>query len=363
MLFMNISRSWTNIALSTSALWTSIEIEYPEPPLVKSENLFDAWLKRAGTRTTSVFSLHGRVPKVVAVLVNQHAPSMRNLQLRLSSGRRIQPMMGSFESLQTLIIAQDIRDGMHTSQFASDASGCIELLRAAPNLMECNFEGVYFEVDNVDICAPTHTSLRHLRLGGPRGRNASSASILHHFTLPALQSLSVSHFNIPLSTAVSFLSRSSSPLKSLSMSTTPAGPEISISSFFRLVPGLTDLDITIWYSYVELHLLLSEVLSTDPDILPNLRNLTVRGDSWRSAQYGNLVSLLAACRTPSAHHVQLQSFQIVWNSPSLVNFVGRKIIEALRRLAADGMDIHMGDEHTNFLSQRWESLDSTYCRT
>ncbi|KAJ6529196.1 hypothetical protein DFH09DRAFT_1412421 [Mycena vulgaris] len=78
MVFLKLWHSWSNNALSTSALWTSIQIEFPRAP--GFEHLFDAWLKRAGTRATSI-SLRGPLPQAEASVLNEHAPRVQKLQL------------------------------------------------------------------------------------------------------------------------------------------------------------------------------------------------------------------------------------------------------------------------------------------
>ncbi|KAJ7490686.1 hypothetical protein FB451DRAFT_624192 [Mycena latifolia] len=342
MLFMNISRSWTNIALSTPELWTSIQIQFPRPD--GFENLFDAWLTRARSRKTSI-SLRGPVPQAVAGLVHQHAPRVRNLELYISTGKRLAPLTGAFSSLKTLTIEQDAHDTSRPSEFAHSPSGCIELLRAAPDLVECNFNGVYFKDVSDDVHASqllTFASLRHLRLG-KGDSEGNSAAMLAYLTLPTLQSLSMSDFDIPFYVASSF-TRSSPPLHSLCMYTSIEDWENDlVANFFRLVPSLIDLKLR-----AEESLDFLAVLATTHDFLPNLRNLTVltRWLPSDRAGYDNLISMLSARRT------QFQSFRLcgfIGIDAEEENPLDADIIVALRQFVADGMHIHIGTETTNLI--------------
>ncbi|KAJ7490704.1 hypothetical protein FB451DRAFT_1220832 [Mycena latifolia] len=187
---------------------------------------------------------------------------MRNLELHLSSGKRIKRMIGSFLRLEKLTIAPD----PYGVSPALKVNGCIELMRVAPNLVECDFDGFF---DNHRDCAAlTHTSLRRLRLGQQEDDD-NSASILRHLTLPALQILDMTNFDLPQDVLLSFLRRSAPPLKSLCMvSPWEDWPSQSICRFFRLIPGLTDLNLVVYGQHCGLTFL--GVLATSIDLLPNL---------------------------------------------------------------------------------------------
>ncbi|KAJ6544587.1 hypothetical protein DFH09DRAFT_1282294 [Mycena vulgaris] len=349
-LLLTICRSWTNIALATPALWTSIQVEFPRAH--GFEHLFDAWLKRAGTRMTSI-SLRGQLPRAVAVVVKEHAVQVQSLELYLRSGGTLQQIIGSFSSLKTLKIAhaQDHRDE-DEAYFSGDASGCVELMRAAPNLVECIFDGLYYGQDyGQDIpedlygTGPfTHTSLRHLRLGGGDFQ-FSTAAILSHLTLPALKTLYISHFDIPHHAALSFLTRSSPPLQSLFMPTHNVdwSAHSTISSYFRLLPSLTDLELVCGYCSEHKFPFL-RVLSISDNFLPKLSNLTIRDLFLDGTGYENLVSVLSV--RSALGHSKIQSFRLDHRSEDELD---ASIIVALRQLVADGMDIHISTRDTRLV--------------
>ncbi|KAJ6590727.1 hypothetical protein DFH09DRAFT_210136 [Mycena vulgaris] len=214
MVFLKVCHSWSNIALSASALWTSIQIEFPRAP--GFEHLFEAWLKRAGTRATSI-SLRGPLPQAEASVLNEHAPRVQKLQLYFASETSLKQINASFPCLTALTIAQDDRDPDRAEFFSLNARGCAELIRAAPNLVECNFDRVYFYSDDppTNLTEFIHNSLRSLHLG-IEADEYSNTSILSYFTLPALQTLYIPGINIP-SDIISSLARSAPPLQSLYM--------------------------------------------------------------------------------------------------------------------------------------------------
>ncbi|KAJ6464821.1 hypothetical protein DFH09DRAFT_1382092 [Mycena vulgaris] len=340
MVLLKVCNSWSNIALSTSALWTSIQIEFPRA--AGFEHLFDAWLKHAGTRATSI-SLRGPLPQAEASVLNQHALRVQKSQLYFSSETPLKQITTSFPCLTALTIARDDRDLDCPLYFSYNPTGCAELIRAAPNLMECNFERVYYSHSPpINLTAFTHTSLRHLRLG-IEADEYSGIFILSYFTLPALQTLYIPGINIPLDAIFSFLTRSSPPLQSLYMaSSIDSWSAQNLASLFTLVPSLAHLEIS---SEEEFEFL--PALATSPNLLPNLRTLAVREFIPDQYEYENLVSLLFARR--AAGPSQLQSFWLLWSECSPEDKPDDEIITALRQLVEGGMHIHIGTADTNFV--------------
>ncbi|KAJ6464819.1 hypothetical protein DFH09DRAFT_1382090 [Mycena vulgaris] len=337
MVLLKVSHSWSKIALSTSTLWTSIQIEFPRAQ--GFEHLFDAWLKRAGTRATSL-ALRGPLPRAVAAVVNQHAPRMQTLQLYFASETPLVHINTSFPSLTSLTIAHAHRGPGHPIHFMYNPSGCAELIRAAPNLVECNFDGVYYShIPPTDLRAFTHTSLRHLRLGREDDEDRS-AFILPYLTLPVLQTLYIPGFAVSQDIIISFLTRSAPPLQLLYIEYWSTQ---SLTTIFTLVPGLADLELLGTEEDFEF----LTVLATSHNLLPNLRTLTIREFSPDHAEYEHLVSVLSARRV--AGPSQLQSFRLLWSKCSPEDKPDAEIIAALRQLVEGGMHIHIGTTDTNFV--------------
>ncbi|KAJ6590723.1 hypothetical protein DFH09DRAFT_1140125 [Mycena vulgaris] len=338
MALLNVCHSWSNIALATFALWTSIQIEFPQAPGFK--HLFDTWLKRAGTRATSI-SLRGWLPQAEASVLNEHAPRVQKLQLYFSSETPLQQIDTSFPCLKMLTIGQGNHHPGHPSScfYADNPSGCAELIRAAPNLMECNFERMcYHQSPPPNLTAFTHNSLRHLRLG-IEGDDYSSILILSYFTFPALQTLYIPDVAILQDTIISFLTRSAPPLQSLYIGSIDNWSAQNLANLFTLVPSLAHLEISSIGRFE-----FFTVLTTSPNLLPNLRTLTMRRFFPDHHEYEDLVSVLSARR--AAGPSQLQSFRLLCSPEDKPD---DEIIAALRQLVEGGMHIHIGTTDTNFV--------------
>ncbi|KAJ7120476.1 hypothetical protein C8R43DRAFT_1136858 [Mycena crocata] len=336
MSLLGVCRRWKEIALAnaTSSLWSTIQVVYPRPR--GFEHLLDAWLARANDQPLSI-SMRGKVPPPSVAVVKQYAHQLRNLELYIPTGIVLQQLTTSFPALETLVIAQSDLDPESEGDFARSASGCVELLRAAPNLLKCTFTEVYFRETHTS--ALIHSSLQDLRLGmdGP-----SSSCILEHLQLPALKNLYISDLDIGVNGLRDFLHRSSPPLCRLFM---PASNEEwsanALEGFFRLIPSLTDLELV---ATLEHGLKLIDVLATAHDFLPKLRNVTIKWFIPNTEVYPKLVVALTARRT------QMQSFRLLWGWNDVqVEGPDADVFAALRELVAVGMHIHIGTEESSFV--------------
>ncbi|KAJ6544544.1 hypothetical protein DFH09DRAFT_1389852 [Mycena vulgaris] len=350
MVFIRACRSWSKIAISTPSLWAAIRAEYPD---ARFGNLMDVWLARARNRPLSIaLTVRGPFNSAVCQSVLRHAGQVHTLELYLPSGDDLERITTPFPSLKTLVIGQGPIDdeegdsddsGWHRNRYrvtyhSHNARESVGMLRAAPGLVDCKFDTIYYEVEfcDADYAEPdelTHLSLKHLHLD-------SSALILQaqHLTLPALETIQIS---TPVShdPFLEFLTRSSPPLKSWGMEREmeiPLGLEPSSNTVFRLLPGLKDLRVTFSKSSSQPSFFLEELaVASPPQFLPNLRNLTISGEFTPDrSQYAKLISTLSARR---ASHSPMESFRLecVKTKPDA------DIITALQQLAADGMSIHV----------------------
>ncbi|KAJ7482938.1 hypothetical protein B0H11DRAFT_2193210 [Mycena galericulata] len=324
-IFLTICHSWSNIALSTPSLWTDISDR--DVSMDKFLNLFEHWLKHARRSPLSLSleaSLHPRSSsnsRTVA-LVKQYAHQIQSLELCVHSGEDLERLTAPFNILETLTLRTLLSEG----SFSQTANECVEILRAAPRLVECSLININYAEDihtSSIISAPlTHHSLKHLRI--------SSTIILQYFTLPALQSLAVLESDITPSNVLSFLNRSSPPLRSLHLK----GYHVAdtVADYLRIVPGLTDL-------CVDNRNMSAAILYTlaSPGLAPNLRNLNIAGRPTR-LHYERVLDLLTSRRA------SLQSFCFTFG---MVLEVPNDIIIPLRQLAQDGMQIHIGMEYNN----------------
>ncbi|KAJ6544579.1 hypothetical protein DFH09DRAFT_1040861, partial [Mycena vulgaris] len=331
LIFLKICHLWRNIALSTPSLWAAIRIDSFRAG--EAKKLFEAWIIRARTHPLTI-SLRGTLDPGTEVLLNQHAHRLQNLELYLESGEELEKITIRFPYLRSLKIGSDVSTAYMPS-FFFNADGCVEILRASPDLVECDFDNIYYEEDIHAIgntFEPVTHALQRLRLG-KHGDHHSTACILQYLTLPNLQTLLITDFDISHDDFLSFLGRSSPPLRSLYMDVPIEGwPGPMVDQYFRLLPTLTDLDLHQDGAVVEFAFL--EVLAaSDDNFLPNLRHLTIRGFVPDRMEYEELISTLTARR--GYPHSQLQSFRLVWPLLNWDDAPEADITAALRQLRAN----------------------------
>ncbi|KAJ7745221.1 hypothetical protein DFH07DRAFT_1063244 [Mycena maculata] len=354
MIFLNICRSWSNIALCTPALWSAIQVDTKIGEGLGQ--LTDRWVARAAPRLLSL-SLHGTLDSRTPGLLNFARRNLRkaqNLELYFPSASDLRKITGSgaslFPSLTRLTIGQGDRDGTiyeDEEHYSDDAHECVRMLSAAPNLVECTFYDVWFGGDHPPTSLVTHTSLRDLYLGGsPTGSffetidRESSAAILLYLTLPVLERLWITNLDISSDNLFDFLERSSPPLRYLYMdcNNEPGDAE----HFLQLIPTVTDLYI--WFNAFSENFVFSMMAALASGFLPNLRNLIIHGAQRRSP-YEQVLSTLSARRASGS---PLQSFKW-WEWVHGGSELSPEIVTALRELVADGMDIHIGQEGHNLI--------------
>ncbi|KAJ7245363.1 hypothetical protein B0H12DRAFT_1127628 [Mycena haematopus] len=366
MIFLNICQLWRTIALSTPFLWAGICMDSESFPRgAKFAKLCRVWIGRARAVPLS-FVLRGSLDRRVEPLIQKHAPQLQNFELFVRNGEDLQRLgtQGPFPSLRTLTIGADETNSEEVDFINPDE--CIEMLRAAPALLECDFDDVFYANDLYlsysSAHASTHTSLRTLRLGNPQSRafegyHGNSACILQYVTLPSLESLDIADFDIPSGHFISFLIRSTPPLTSLRM----VMPTINwqahnVVEYFQLMPNLTDLELLYLNpdddsetddNAVPFRTFL-EVLRTD--LLPQLCSLTLWACFSERADYVTLIGVLTGRRMSFGG--PFRSFQLFFppNEPENHHMApDRDVIVALRQFAKDGMHVHVGPQEHNFV--------------
>ncbi|KAK7022383.1 hypothetical protein R3P38DRAFT_2960782, partial [Favolaschia claudopus] len=284
MVFMAVSRMWRDIAQATPRLWAGLRIEsVPRSEhFVNFVELCRNWMKRAG-RHPLTLALHGDifdlVDRVVPDLLDEFSKQLRHLSFQVidmvvddDERHYWLPQIPinanvQFTCLETLTIHREAKR-------SSDALDCVQLLRAAPALLECDLRNMFFE-DN-DWPSMVHSSLQQLRLGCPWPWDAescqaeTSAVVLLHLTLPALKGLYVTEFDIKMQEFIAFLTRSSPPLDTLFIPFPTYISEQSISDCFRHIPTLTSLTLDgTCFPIIK-------TLAAYPNLLPNLCHLTIQ---------------------------------------------------------------------------------------
>ncbi|KAJ6544576.1 hypothetical protein DFH09DRAFT_1389882 [Mycena vulgaris] len=337
LLFLNVCRSWSKIAISTPRLWAAIRAEYPGLDFAKS---MDRWACRAGSLPLSI-TLCGRLNLDLCDSVRQNAYRVQTLELHLLSGNELGKITTAFPSLKALIIARDDEDVRAAGSYSLDGRECIDILRGAPYLLDCTLRELH-NGSSVVGGKPdrlTHSNLKHLQVTG------SSALMLRSLTLPALESLDIPASTIPRDEFLAFLTRSSFPLKSLKIEI-PGGNDWShsiVERVFLLLPSLTDLDLSTSLSNpVFLEVL---AVSSPTQFIPNLRNLTIHtAYPPTRPQYEQLIKSLSARR--ACGQSPMQTFRLLWWSLDKAD-PDADIIVAFQKLVADGMEVHMGTKRNN----------------
>ncbi|KAJ6523347.1 hypothetical protein B0H19DRAFT_1201903 [Mycena capillaripes] len=334
MLLLNVCSTWTDIALSTPGLWATIHMGFPDVQILKT------WLRRALNYPLSI-SFHNAFDDDVSTILGQYAQQLRHLKI---GGEKSQIGFGSmpqeFSQLETLTIGNPNANEWK----CTDVAQIMELLRRAPNLLECNLHGSFA---NSDYDAPEKLVLP--RLVSLEFGDVEGDSILTHLSLPTLQTFSVPFARIPSDTLILFLKRSSPPLQKLvigrgdnilGMSFTLA----ELKAWLELFPSVTRLEL--YLSCAQQHLIeafLSSLADSPSHFLPNLRSLKIQYPSPLSTS-----EYWAVYRVLSRRPAQLACIEI--NCASSKNGASSRTaqVDRLQQLVADGMNIYIRDPSHNF---------------
>ncbi|KAJ7774999.1 hypothetical protein B0H16DRAFT_1362349 [Mycena metata] len=335
MLLLNICNAWSTIALSTPALWVTLAIHNP------CDELLQIWLQRARGYSLSVklMGMDGtRELNKEITTVGKYSKQLKHLEI-YGEEPDLDPFIavGSFPHLETLEIGcleLDI-DEVSITQI-------IHLLNAATNLVELTLHNISTFLDyNKE---PALLRIRSLKFGtstDPAQHN-SHDDFLEYVSLPGLTTLLLA-FNVisPLDFSL-FLERSSPPLQRLGLG--PGSYEITfdyLDRCFRIVPSLRHLELHIVSTC--LGDLLLALASSSSELLPNLESLEMR--------YHLTVPLPIAyevlLRALSVRRERLRRFGLKGEN---VDDPGQEVCNALKRLAADGMEIYIGSDDYNFIS-------------
>ncbi|KAJ7621996.1 hypothetical protein DFH06DRAFT_1232420 [Mycena polygramma] len=328
MLFLRICHSWSNIALSTPSLWNIIHSDGPDAAQLET------WLSRARPLPVS-FVLRGDLSYHVTDVIRNHAPRVLNLDLAADSSNL--EVLGEiifsspFPALKRLRIAStDNSVGIHVEN----------ALRNAPALLECEFISMY---DNAERAGSgdtlTHLCLQHLRLGHPESdpyepwaHSGSSALLLKHITLPALETLYIGNYDIHLFTNEfsSFLARSSPPLRSLRL---VYSDNIMMDGAIGSIPSLADLTLHCEMRDVQPKDIL-ERIAANHDLLPNLRNFSILG--WIPNQDDDTILI----NMITARCAKLHSFRLIFPYNDI--YASEDLLITLRQCAENGMQVYVG---------------------
>ncbi|KAJ7615571.1 hypothetical protein FB45DRAFT_801990 [Roridomyces roridus] len=331
-LFLSICRGWRAIALATHALWTDVSDQDTFTHIFP--DILDRWLSRSGNLPLSLSIHRGAVEdkissraRRVQTLVNAHAHRVQSLDLVLGSN----PSGWTTPAFSALTELTVCGRGDNGSNFFE----AMALMSAAPNLEQCTLANLFQYNTHPavqDNYVTTLPSLRHLHLG--RATSMSTARVLSYFTLPALQTLIVSRFDITLAEFKAFLLRSKPPLRSLHLELSSNGRGLA-ECLQLLSPTLEELEFGS-FSYGEAEDVFP-VLRTFP---LQLKDLTLRWQWVNSWHYELVLEALILRRG------YLRSFKLEAKAGERPS---QEIAQRMRQLAEEGMEIHVGTGELNFI--------------
>ncbi|KAJ7457920.1 hypothetical protein B0H11DRAFT_2286716 [Mycena galericulata] len=353
MLLLNICNTWTDIALSTPALWAAVRVVFPRPEGFLQ--LLRTWLQRARNRPLSL-SLTNTFHEGAVPIVWQHGQQLKHLEFyhKQEDGENSDEdsdeeidiweytSPGQLPLLETLTIGH--------SAYMDEAptyrgSQIIEILRLAPNLVECVLDCVHPTWSSrvqEPLVLPT---LRRLMFGTDGDFPHSDDGLLMHLTIPRLEALTLSMRAISFADVLSFLKRSLPPLQQLVLGDgVEYGGIDQLVECLRLVPTVAHFEL--WYPETRAAGVFTLLEETPSRLLPNLRNLNIRPIS-RISDYLWEILLSALI----VHRTQIQIVHIeykIWLSASLKP--APNILAALEELVAAGIEVYFGTATQNFLS-------------
>ncbi|KAJ7924445.1 hypothetical protein B0H13DRAFT_1194275 [Mycena leptocephala] len=333
MLLLNVCNAWTHIALSTPALWASIDLEFP------GVEILQLWLERAQHRNLSI-SLHNSLDNGVATILQEYAEQIKQLELYEED---VTYLLFDLPCLEILTFGSPDYDSEGLYSFGLPP--IMGLLSLVPNLVECTFLDICIDIP---VNAPSKIilpRLRCLKFGVFGPGNHGGDDILAGLSLPALEELVIPLYHLTYIGFSLFLEQSLPPLRRLALGNSYKDIEfVHLDEWLRLVPTLTDLEF-FTYQSIFADNLFSTLADFPSDFLPNLRSLKIQHQS----PVLSLSSYQSLLRALSTRHTRLSCFHL-----EALNDDEPKppadVCDGLRQLVADGMEIYIGSGGENYIS-------------
>ncbi|KAJ7641562.1 hypothetical protein FB45DRAFT_1054052 [Roridomyces roridus] len=361
-ILLQICHAWTEIALSTTALWSTLHIV-----LLRSlgfSPVFERWLERARNQPLELrVTINaeaadddeglGAFEDDITALIQARFGRLKSLDIEL--GGQYSSTLGihfgvteMFPLLRTLKIC-----GL--SRLECPSSSLIELLRHSPNLVELSIQDMNLLPNATGALVFQH--LRRLDLVLNPWNPESDDHILACITAPGLESLELGNMHMVLAQLVPFLERSSPPLQKLSIDFLqmklggwPVDSELLVG-ILDICPTATQLEISCPYSDAIAQLSAILARSDSSKILPNLQILEflMPQGTFPDSYWDMLLPVILARRT-TLRTLRIRSY--VWNPKSVLldSFVSPVVLPALKELEAGGMSVWIGKDKNLFPS-------------
>ncbi|KAJ7453628.1 hypothetical protein B0H11DRAFT_2288133 [Mycena galericulata] len=346
MILLNICRAWTDIALSTPALWTTSFISCPCTE--DFQRLLKTWLQRSRQLPSSV-RLSGHFEEGAAPIIQLFGQQLKHLEVYYEkdefNGGYIDVLGGASAGPLPLLETLTIRSSPEPKpQYRGPQ--LLQLLRLAPNLAECTFGCNTQPVYSVSAVQEPLVlpNLRRLIFGDDVDDPTTDDGILEHLTLPRLETLSLSMYILYGPHFSAFLKRSSPPLRELVVGVGCANEDITqLDECLRLVPTLVRFELWWPEGSVTVEQFFAPWAESPSSLLPNLRSLTIKFHSTPNIPDSAWEALL---RVFTARRTKIRTIRIKFYSPS--SKPSAQILAAFEELVADGMEVYIGTEDQDF---------------
>ncbi|KAJ6477555.1 hypothetical protein C8R45DRAFT_1101876 [Mycena sanguinolenta] len=344
---LRVCSFWTDIALATPALWTSVRIRFPCGDDVAE--VLPIWFRRARSRPISMsISLCGSSSnwnRHVSDVLWRHGGQFKHLEIFDDDGFVPDDESCTIDlfgdttsvcllSLQTLAIhCQHQRRGYFESQIFA-------LLRGAPNIVEVIFDNMR-AVDDPDARVLVVPTLRRLTFGGPT--TDTDDFIFHYLALPSLETLFLPLCYISGDELVACVQRSASPLRDLTLGCQFRTIGLSHMHLHKCLSLTSSLvRFTMWLPHSDVATELFTALANSASLLPNLHDLTIHIlDTARSPPDISDVSWRSLVRALSTRRMEQVHIVPIAVSPPM------DVLTSLRELVAHGATIYIGTEDLN----------------
>ncbi|KAJ7649901.1 hypothetical protein FB45DRAFT_5696 [Roridomyces roridus] len=343
LLLLNICHHWTNIALSTPALWASIGIVFPRGRGFK--DLLETWLRRAGSYHLRI-SIGGVFDSLVARPILHHSAQLERLVISVDEAN-IDDEDELFDLLGDVQLQMEL-PGLQALEIFGQGGAEPEcfwisfhrLLRLSPNLTELTMQNISF-MGNINEEEPDTLVLPHLR----HLTHLKNFDDIDWISAPRLETLHMETESLFSSSLISFLRCSSPPLWKLQLFGDSSSWFDSFEDSMALIPTLTHLELACLNSALVEELF--NFLWQNPHHVPDLQTLDL--DEVMICESTSPTTVLTALADVlSLRRTRLKRVRFVIY-PSGMPLPDDLTI--FRELLADGMDIHIGLYHgPNILS-------------
>ncbi|KAJ7512409.1 hypothetical protein B0H11DRAFT_1951100 [Mycena galericulata] len=357
-LLLNVCNAWSEIAISTPALWAEITVVFPRARGFQEP--LGIWLQRAQFQPLSI-SFTNAFDQNIADTVWRHGQQVKHLELCCDDSDGFEESEHSNNILQwwsppgplPLLESLTLRHVPYQDgdlRYYWEGPQLLTLLRLAPNLIECTFNGVR-AIDGLHNVREMQVlpTLRRLMFAGEEYGIRSDDEILKYLTMPSLEALSLPMSPVSSDDLLSFFRRSSPPLRELVVASRFREEKLTrLDECLHLVPTLTHFDL--WCPSTRAMDELFATLAQSPSLLPNLCSWTIGLDpAWNNRI--SSASWEALLRVLTARHTQIQIVHVAFQYDArTILKLAADILAGFRALVDGGMELYIGPHRQSFIS-------------